>query len=103
MSRYDLDFDDPEDEGENHSRDDLDDPAREDPLEDDLDDSEDDDSSTDTLLCPSCRGDVHEDTQKCPHCGDWITPIHAESRWKRTAFLAAALIAIIGLLLATLM
>ena len=55
-----------------------------------------DDDSTDDLarfgsddpaemICPSCRGIVTEDTAKCPHCGDWITPVDpsngALSRW----------------------
>lgn len=36
------------------------------------------------MMCPNCRTPVHEDTQQCPHCGDWIiptdTPRHAR-RW----------------------
>ena len=55
----------------------VDDGADEDWVEDDASDDD------DVLLCPSCRKDVHEDTQQCPHCGDWITPVDPQSRWKR--------------------
>ncbi len=34
------------------------------------------DSDDDLMQCPSCRAAVHEDTQQCPHCGDWITPVY---------------------------
>ena len=48
------------------------------PYEDDIDDEyagyEHDDDLPE-MMCPSCRGTVTEDTQKCPHCGDWITPV----------------------------
>ncbi len=27
------------------------------------------------MMCPRCRGIVTEDTEKCPRCGDWITPM----------------------------
>ncbi|HUN82561.1 MAG TPA: hypothetical protein VMV81_13740 [Phycisphaerae bacterium] len=37
------------------------------------------------MICPSCRGIVSEETAKCPHCGDWITPVDPSStglaRW----------------------
>ncbi len=37
------------------------------------------DSSDDLpeMVCPICGGGVTEDTQKCPHCGDWITAVEA--------------------------
>ena len=31
-----------------------------------------DDDADDLMVCPSCHAAVHEDTQKCPNCGDWI-------------------------------
>ncbi len=41
---------------------------------------DDDDADGDELLsCPSCRESVHEDTQQCPHCGDWIVPAYPKS------------------------
>jgi len=42
-----------------------------------------DDPEAEVLVCPSCRGDVHEDTQQCPHCGDWITPVYPQSLFSR--------------------
>jgi len=40
-------------------------------------DEEEDDDFDELLLCPNCRKDVHEDTQQCPYCGDWITPVYS--------------------------
>ena len=77
----------------------TDDDGVEDPSDEDCDDGSRD--SEDLLVCPACRRDVHEDTQQCPHCGDWITPIHPESPWKRGVFIVAAVVAILGLLLVT--
>ncbi len=37
----------------------------------------------DVLACPTCERLVHEDTQQCPHCGDWITPIDPSHRTKK--------------------
>ncbi len=79
----------------------MDDDAENPSDEDCSDESDDLDDSGDLLRCPACRREVHEDTQQCPHCGDWITPIHAESPWKRGVFIFAAVIAILGLLLVT--
>lgn len=37
------------------------------------------------MSCPSCRAVVTEDTSKCPHCDDWITPVDSAAagpkRW----------------------
>ena len=35
-----------------------------------------DEGEDDLLVCPSCSQAVHEDTQQCPHCGDWIIPVY---------------------------
>ena len=43
-----------------------------------------DDNPDDVLLvCPSCHQEVHEDTQQCPHCGDWIIPAYPNKPLKR--------------------
>jgi len=42
-----------------------------------------DESGNDLLVCASCRGAVHEDTQQCPHCGDWINPVYPGGSTKR--------------------
>ncbi len=61
------------------------------------------DSDEDLLSCPSCRKSVHEDTQQCPHCGDWITPVELSGRaknwlWKSVAILLIVLIGILAVL-----
>ncbi len=68
-----------------------DDDDRDLPLEQDLDD----DDSLPEMTCPNCRGTVTEDTQKCPHCGDWITPVDGHRRpirRRRWMFVAAVMI-----------
>ncbi len=57
------------------------------------------DPADDVLMCPSCGASVHEDTQQCPHCGDWIIPVWPESRSKRWIWVVAAILAIFGLLM----
>jgi hypothetical protein len=39
--------------------------------DDDDIDSDDDDEST--VPCPHCREQVHEDAQRCPYCGEYIS------------------------------
>ncbi|MBI1825470.1 MAG: hypothetical protein HY287_09950 [Planctomycetes bacterium] len=56
-----------------------------------------DDSPDDVLLhCPSCKREVHEDTQQCPHCGDWITPVDLSDRPKRRIWLVAVIFLILA-------
>ena len=64
-------------------------------IDDDFsDDDLGDDSESEALPCPSCHQLVYEDTEQCPHCGDWITPLAAHARkpvWIRVAgFVALA-------------
>lgn len=68
---------------------------------DDEEDVEDDDADADEdlLICPSCTRPVHEDTQQCPHCGDWITPTYPTSPWKRAIWIMAALLVIAAMIL----
>ena len=37
------------------------------------DDVEDDDESEPTVSCPWCDREIHEDAQRCPHCGQYIS------------------------------
>jgi hypothetical protein len=61
------------------------------PRKEDVDDEE--DESLGDAICPSCREVVTEDTQKCPHCGDWITPEHPASHgWRRWFFVVVVLV-----------
>jgi len=59
------------------------------------------DSDADLLSCPSCRKAVHEDTQQCPHCGEWITPVYPGTRSKRWAWAAVAILLILSMVLWT--
>ncbi|MEK6798881.1 MAG: hypothetical protein AABZ12_07955 [Planctomycetota bacterium] len=63
------------------------------PVEDDNPEQE------DMLLCPSCRRQVHEDTQQCPHCGDWITPVSDEHPLRRWLMVAIAVLLILTFVL----
>lgn len=69
------------------------------PWDDDIPDEEwvddDDESSDELLVCPSCRRDVHEDTQQCPHCGDWITPEYPGTSTKRWVYAVVAILLVL--------
>lgn len=43
----------------------------------------DDDDSIEMGFCPSCGREVYEFTEKCPHCGDWITPTYRSPQKRR--------------------
>jgi RNA polymerase subunit RPABC4/transcription elongation factor Spt4 len=58
-----------------------------------------DDDDAEILQCPSCRYDVHEDTQQCPHCGDWITPVYGESNSKRWFITIAVVLMLISMVM----
>jgi len=61
----------------------------------------DEDPEADLMHCPSCRQRVHEDTQKCPHCGDWITPTVIPSSSKNLIVLAVVVLLIVALVALT--
>ncbi len=54
------------------------------------------DSDDDLLVCPSCDKAVHEDTQQCPYCGDWITPAYPGGRVRRWVWAAATVLLILS-------
>ncbi len=56
------------------------------------------DDEDDTLMCPLCREEVHEDTQQCPHCGDWITPVYPGREWRKAVWTIAVVMIIISFL-----
>lgn len=70
--------------------------AAEDWVEDDGPDED------DVLQCPSCGAAVHEDTQQCPKCRDWITPVYPRSGLSRWVWVAAVIIMIFLVLAVTL-
>ncbi len=46
------------------------------------------------LSCPFCHEDVHEDTQQCPSCGDWIIPVDPRQRTQKIIWAIAAMLII---------
>jgi len=56
------------------------------------------DSDADLMACPVCRAAVHEDTQQCPSCGDWIIPVYPAAGSRRWVWILAAALVIIALL-----
>jgi len=73
-----------------------DDDNRNDPLAQDTDDAGGDDDPA-MMACPNCRGAVVEEAQKCPHCGDWITPV--EPRRGKRMVTVLAIVVMLGLAL----
>jgi predicted nucleic acid-binding Zn ribbon protein len=39
----------------------------------DHDDADEDDNEEPTIVCPNCRRQIHEDSQRCPYCEQYIT------------------------------
>jgi hypothetical protein len=39
----------------------------------DSDDDEWDDEEESTVPCPYCKEEIHEDSPRCPHCGNYIS------------------------------
>lgn len=68
-----------------------------------VDEDDSDDSDDDLLACPSCKKAVHEDTQKCPYCGDWVTPVSLEQRSKRMVWVLVILLMIVLLIVVTIL
>lgn len=58
---------------------------------------EDDDPEDTLLVCPACNEAVHEDTQQCPYCGDWITPAYPSTPIKKWFVIGITLL-LVGLL-----
>ena len=67
------------------------------PDEDWVDEEEEDDPNAEILRCPSCGRDVHEDTQQCLHCGDWITPVYPGAGMKQWIWLVAVLLMLVSM------
>ncbi len=73
--------------------------------DDDLDETEDPDESdqddeddpSDVVTCPRCGREVYEHADRCPHCGEYVTPGTASSRpwW----VIVAAILTLLAILL----
>ena len=59
------------------------------------------DPEDDLLACPSCHAAVHEDTQQCPYCGDWIIPVDPHHRSGRLIAAVVILLLVIALIMLT--
>ncbi|MEK6677220.1 MAG: hypothetical protein AABZ47_16400 [Planctomycetota bacterium] len=57
-----------------------------------------DDDADEVMSCPLCYKPVHEDTQQCPHCGEWIIPVEPTSG-KRLVLIFAILLMVALVLL----
>ena len=53
------------------------------------------------LQCPSCHATVHEDTQQCQYCGDWIVPVYPRHPLRKLVFVGCALLLVLALILLT--
>jgi uncharacterized paraquat-inducible protein A len=58
-----------------------------------------DDPDEDLTACPSCGRQVYADTQRCPHCGDWIVPDAVGLRQRPLTLVVVALLLILLMLL----
>ncbi|HUG93037.1 MAG TPA: hypothetical protein VML55_19510 [Planctomycetaceae bacterium] len=64
----------------------------------DDDDWPDDDESAEVVPCPSCGGDVYEDAEQCPHCGQYVTHDRPPLEGKPVWFLLLGLAGIIAVI-----
>ena len=60
---------------------------------------DDGDAEGDLMICPSCAESVHEDTQQCPHCGDWIVPAYPQSRLKGWLWVIAVILMLLSMIM----
>jgi hypothetical protein len=60
---------------------------------------EEDEAGDDLLVCPSCGAHVHEETQQCPHCGDWIVPAYPHAPGKRIIWVVVVILLVIAMIL----
>ena len=64
---------------------------------------EEEDSEDALLSCPSCGAAVHEDTQQCPHCGDWIIPVYPKGHTKQLVWALITIILVLALIRLTIL
>ena len=78
-------------------------PEDEGPDEHDLEDEFADGPELDQVPCPSCGRMIYDDTDKCPHCGDWVMPMASAAArrptwiWWTALVLAAVMLITWGL------
>jgi hypothetical protein len=63
------------------------------PYDDEYDDDEREDSVDEDLAdlgaCPACRKPIYEDTERCPHCGEFISSADTSDRKPMWVIIAA--------------
>lgn len=69
-----------------------------DDYDDDWDDGEEGDDEPAEMACPSCGRGVLEDTQKCPHCGDWIIPVDRSGGTSRFVWVIVVVLLILAMI-----
>jgi predicted RNA-binding Zn-ribbon protein involved in translation (DUF1610 family) len=57
-----------------------------------------DDGEAEEVPCPSCRQMIYEETEQCPHCGEWVMPTAARARRISPLWIAAAVLALLAML-----
>ena len=51
-----------------------------------------------TVPCPSCKADVHEDAERCPHCGEYITRSTSPWSGRPLVWIALGLLGILAVI-----
>lgn len=74
-------------------------PYADDRQDDAWDDEDLDDGESEEAACPACGRSVYEDADKCPHCGEWITPTGEAQRRSRTWFWPVLVVVLILMML----
>lgn len=71
-------------------------------IDDSDEDNVDDDNDEATLSrpCPSCGLEVYEDTERCPICGDYITPNWSALRGMPWRWIVMGLLGFVAVLMA---
>lgn len=70
-----------------------------DPEAPDASDCTPDDAEADDATCPSCGAAVYHDAERCPYCGDYITPTFGTARpARRGLWIAVSALAIAAFL-----
>ncbi len=63
---------------------------------------DDDQLEASTVPCPSCGVEIHEDSQRCPECGEYVVFSHRpwshKPTWLRRIALALLILALVGFL-----
>jgi hypothetical protein len=77
--------------------------ARRTKTNEDWDDDWGDDSDDNSISCPYCERPIYEDSERCPHCGQYITEEDAPSKpkplWVILGALACLLVVVVWILI----